>query len=185
MTEPDDPTTPGAPSSGTPTTGDPAPARDAAVASPAERSPASDADASRGPAAAPPRSFARRHWGKLTLLAFIGAPAIVFAVWVAVGFAFVYSTGERAGFVQKISKKGWVCKTWEGEMAISTIPGSMPQLWAFSVRSDSVAMAIEATNGKRVVLEYEEKPWLPTTCFGETKYFVRGVRVVGDAPAPM
>jgi hypothetical protein len=61
----------------------------------------------------------------------------------------------------------------------------MPQLWAFSVRSDSVAMAIEATNGKRVVLEYQEKPWVPTTCFGETKYFVSGVRVVGDAPQPM
>jgi hypothetical protein len=135
--------------------------------------------------AAPRRSFGRRHWGKLTLLAFIGAPAVVFAVWVAVGSAFVYSTGERAGFVQKISKKGWVCKTWEGEMAISTIPGSMPQLWAFSVRDDSIANAIESTNGKRVVLEYEEKPWLPTTCFGETKYFVRGVRVVGDAPQPM
>lgn len=138
------------------------------------------------PAAAPPRrSFGRRHWGKLTLLAFIGIPAVVFAVWVAIGSAFVYSTGERAGFVQKISKKGWVCKTWEGEMAISTIPGSMPLLWAFSVRDDSIANAIEATNGKRVVLEYEEKPWLPTTCFGETKYFVRGVRVVGDAPEPM
>ena len=151
--------------------------------------PAVPADPADAPAAAPPaparRSFARRHWGKLTLLAFIGAPAIVFAIWAAIGLSFVYSTGERAGFVQKISRKGWVCKTWEGEMAISTIPGSMPQLWAFSVRSDSIAMAIEATNGKRVVLEYEEKPWVPTTCFGETKYFVRGVRVVGEAPAPM
>ncbi len=136
-------------------------------------------------AAAPRKSFARRHWGKLTLAAFIVAPTIVFGIWVAVGLNFVYSEGERAGFVQKISQKGWLCKTWEGEMAISTIPGSMPQLWAFSVRSDSVALAIEATNGKRVVLEYEEKPWVPTTCFGETKYFVSGVRVVGEAPQPM
>jgi len=133
---------------------------------------------------ATPRTFARRHWGKLTLAAFIIAPTIVFALWAAIGLNFIYSSGERAGFVQKVSRKGWLCKTWEGEMAISTIPGSMPQLWAFSVRSDSVAAAIEATNGKRVVLEYEEKPWVPTTCFGETKYFVNGVRVVGDAPQP-
>ena len=132
----------------------------------------------------PPRTFTRRHWGKLTLAAFIIAPAIVFGVWTAVGLNFVYSSGERAGFVQKISRKGWLCKTWEGEMAISTVPGSMPQLWTFSVRGDSVAAAIEATNGQRVVLEYQEKPWVPTTCFGETKYFVNGVRAVGDASQP-
>ncbi len=129
-------------------------------------------------------SFARRHWGKLTLLALVGAPALALAVWAAVGLNFVYSSGERAGFVQKISQKGWLCKTWEGEMAISTIPGSMPQLWTFSVRSDSVAHAIEATNGKRIVLTYDEKPWVPTSCFGETNYFVTGVRVVGNAPEP-
>jgi hypothetical protein len=134
--------------------------------------------------AAPRKPFARRHWGKLTLAAFVIVPAIVFGLWAAIGLNFVYSSGERAGFVQKISRKGWLCKTWEGEMAISTIPGSMPQLWSFSVRSDSVAMAIEATNGKRVVIEYQEKPWVPTTCFGETTYFVSGVRVVGDAPQP-
>lgn len=129
-------------------------------------------------------SFARRHWGKLTVLALVGAPTLAFAIWAAVGLNFVYSSGERAGFVQKISEKGWLCKTWEGEMAISTIPGSMPQLWTFSVRSDSVAHAIEATNGKRIVLTYDEKPWVPTKCFGETDYFVTGVRVVGNAPEP-
>ena len=69
-------------------------------------------------------------------------------------------------------------------MAISTIPGSMPQLFTFSVRSDSVAHAIEATNGKRIVISYEEKPWVPTSCFGETPYFVTAVRVVGTAPEP-
>ena len=108
----------------------------------------------------------------------------MFAIWTAIGLNFTYSSGERAGFVQKISRKGWLCKTWEGELAISTIPGSMPILWTFSVRDDSVAMAIEGTNGKRVVLSYDEKPWVPTTCFGETKYFVTQVRVVGDAPEP-
>ena len=135
-----------------------------------------------GPRSAP--SFGRRHWGKLTLAAFIVAPSIVFALWAVVGLNYVYSDGTRAGFVQKISKKGWLCKTWEGEMAISTIPGSMPQLFMFSVRSDSIAAEIVATNGKRIVIAYEEKPWVPTTCFGDTKHFVTGVRVVGNAPEP-
>lgn len=130
------------------------------------------------------QSFVRRHWGKLILAAFIVAPSLVFALWAVVGLNYVYSDGTRAGFVQKISKKGWLCKTWEGEMAISTIPGSMPQLFMFSVRNDSVAAEIVATNGKRIVIAYEEKPWTPTTCFGETKHFVTGVRVVGDAPEP-
>ncbi len=136
------------------------------------------------PAGKPRGSFGRRHWGKLTLLALIGAPALVFAIWTAIGLNFVYSTGERAGFVQKISEKGWLCKTWEGEMAISTIPGSMPQLFTFTVPDDSVAHAIEKTNGKRIVISYQEKPWVPTSCFGETKHFVTGVRVVGSAPEP-
>jgi len=30
----------------------------------------------------------------------------------------VYSDGERVGYIQKISRKGWVCKTWEGELAM-------------------------------------------------------------------
>lgn len=137
------------------------------------------------PAPPPPRSFGRRHWGKLTILAFVGAPAIVLGLWTAIGLNFSYSDGVRAGFVQKISHKGWLCKTWEGELAISTIPGSMPIIWHFSSLSDSIAAAIESANGQRVVLTYEEKPWIPTTCFGDTKYFVTEVRVVGSAPEPM
>lgn len=133
----------------------------------------------------PPRSFARRHWGKLTILAFVGAPTIVLGIWTAIGLNVAYSDGVRAGFVQKISHQGWLCKTWEGELAIPTIPGSLPVLWNFSVRSDSVAAAIQRANGQRVVLTYEEKPWIPTTCFGETKYFVTEVRVAGSASEPM
>lgn len=137
--------------------------------------------ASRTPVKPP---FVKRHWGKLVLAGLVGAPTLAFAIWATIGLNFVYSSGERAGFVQKISRKGWLCKTWEGEMAISTIPGSMPQLFTFSVRSDSVAHAIEATNGKRIVVTYDEKPWVPTRCFGETDYYVTGVRVVGNAPEP-
>jgi hypothetical protein len=80
--------------------------------------------------------------------------------------------------VQKFSKKGWLCKTWEGEMQMSNIPGSAPILFQFSVRSDSVAQAIQAVAGQQVALIYEEHRGVPTDCFGETPYFVTGVRQV-------
>jgi hypothetical protein len=89
-----------------------------------------------------------------------------------------YSTGERAGYVQKFSKKGWICKTWEGELAMATVPGVMPEKFYFSVRDDSVAAKINRTLGKRVSLAYDQHKGVPTSCFGETEYFVTGVRVV-------
>jgi hypothetical protein len=95
-----------------------------------------------------------------------------------------YSTGERAGWVQKLSKKGWVCKTWEGEMAMVSMPGAIPEKFVFTVRSDAVAGEINRVMGRRVTLHYEEKVGLPTTCFGETRHFVTKVTVVEDVPPP-
>ena len=89
-----------------------------------------------------------------------------------------YSEGERAGILQKFSTKGWLCKTHEGELAISIVPGVTPVIWYFSVRDASLSPQINAALGKRVVLHYREHRGLPTTCFGETSYFVTGVRVV-------
>jgi hypothetical protein len=91
--------------------------------------------------------------------------------------SYAYSTGERAGFVQKLSKKGWICKTWEGELAMANLPGTMPQIFAFSVRNDSIAGLIEGNMGKRVSLSYEEHRGVPTRCFGETQYFVTNVKL--------
>lgn len=88
-----------------------------------------------------------------------------------------YSTGERAGWVQKLSKKGWVCKTWEGELSLVSMPGAAPEMFLFTVRDDAVADKINQVMGKRVSLHYEEKVGLPTSCFGETRHFVTGVRV--------
>lgn len=93
-----------------------------------------------------------------------------------------YSTGERAGWVQKFSKKGWLCKTWEGELALVTMPGPMQEKFLFTVRDDAVAEQINRSMGKRVSLHYEEKVGLPTTCFGETRHFVTGVKAVEDIP---
>jgi hypothetical protein len=89
-----------------------------------------------------------------------------------------YSDGERAGYVQKFSRKGWVCKTWEGELAMASIPGSMPELFLFTVRDEAVAAQLNQTMGQRVSLRYQEHRGLPTSCFGETAYFVTGVRPV-------
>jgi hypothetical protein len=121
-------------------------------------------------------SFVRRHWGKLTIAGLILLPALIFTIWAGIALSYSYSTGSRVGYLQKLSRKGWLCKTWEGELQLSNIPGSAPILFQFSVRSDSIAHAIEAQAGRQVRLEYEQHIGVPSTCFGETEYFVVGVR---------
>lgn len=148
------------------------------------------APASAEPAAPPPppRSFAKRHWGKLTVLALIGLPALGMSIWAGVALSYSYSEGTRTGYVQKLSKKGWLCKSWEGELAMATAPGVSPQIFAFSIRNDSLAQALTADMGKgRVSLSYKEHPGVPTNCFGETPYYIEGYRMVfddGKAPLP-
>jgi hypothetical protein len=103
----------------------------------------------------------------------------LFAAWVWITLHFSYSTGQRAGYVQKISKKGWLCKTWEGELAMSAVPGTAPQIFTFSVRDDAVAEKIENAAGQRVALSYEQHKGVPGSCFAETEYFVTAVRSTG------
>jgi hypothetical protein len=105
-------------------------------------------------------------------------PIAIFTIWAGITLAYSYSSGERVGFVQKLSRKGWLCKTWEGELQLTPVPGTVPAIFTFSVRSDSVARAIEAAAGKQVALQYEEHRGVPSTCFGETDYFVVGVRLL-------
>jgi hypothetical protein len=88
-----------------------------------------------------------------------------------------YSQGERAGYVQKLSLKGWVCKTWEGEMAMVTMPGTVAEKFNFTVPNETVAAKLNASVGKRMALHYEQHRWIPTSCFGETEYFVTDLRV--------
>ena len=130
------------------------------------------------PASNPP-SWRRRHWRVLALLFVLIVPAAVFAAWAWGTLSLTYSAGERAGYVQKISKKGWICKTWEGELAMANLPGTMPQIFAFSVRNDSVAHLIEQNAGKQVSLAYEQHRGIPTSCFGDTEYFVTRVTKTG------
>ncbi|HLA91233.1 MAG TPA: hypothetical protein VJL28_12475 [Gemmatimonadaceae bacterium] len=129
------------------------------------------------PTAAPRRGLLRRHWGKLTIASIVLVPALIFTGWAGIALSYSYSSGNRVGYVQKFSKKGWVCKTWEGELAMVNLPGAMSQIFTFSVRSDSVAGAIEEAMRKgRVELTYDQHIGVPTSCFGETQYFVTGVR---------
>lgn len=122
-----------------------------------------------------------RHKLVTTLVFVIVAPIITFVLWTVVALNYSYSTGERAGFLQKISRRGWLCKTWEGEIQLTAIPGSMPEKFVFSVRSDSLAGELNKLNGQRVVLTYAQHKGLPTSCFGDTEYFVIGVRLVGGS----
>src|SRR6266576_3508477 len=92
----------------------------------------------------------RRHPLVITLIVLIALPLLVFTLWAGLTLNYTYSCGERAGFLQKISKRGWLCKTWEGELQLSAIPGSAPETFVFSVRSDSVAALVNKHNGERV-----------------------------------
>jgi hypothetical protein len=89
-------------------------------------------------------------------------------------FTWSYSDGDRVGYLQKFSRKGWICKTYEGELAMTTVPGTAPVIWTFSVQrwDDDLARQINALLGRKVILHYRELRYLPSTCFGETTYFV-------------
>jgi hypothetical protein len=104
----------------------------------------------------------------------LGALAL-FALYIYVALNWSYSTGERAGFLQKVSNKGWICKTWEGELSLVAMPGAAPEKFLFTVRDEAIAQKISAAAGKRVTLNYEQHKGLPTSCFGDTDYFVTGV----------
>ncbi len=118
----------------------------------------------------------------IRLIAVLVALLAVVALYFAAALKWSYSSGERAGWVQKLSKKGWVCKTWEGELAMVSLPGSAPEKFYFTIFDDDVAQQISKAMGKRVSLHYEEKVGLPTSCFGETRHFVNAVTVSDQIP---
>jgi len=131
------------------------------------------------PAATPvPPARRRRSRWPLLLLALLVLAAAGCALYVWATLTFSYSSGERAGYVQKFSHKGWLCKTWEGELAMVNLPGAMPEIFRFTVRDGAVAGRLNQTIGQRVALHYEQHRGVPSSCFGDTEYFVTGVRPV-------
>ncbi|MEO6574185.1 MAG: hypothetical protein ABIP89_10120 [Polyangiaceae bacterium] len=114
----------------------------------------------------------------LVLAALLIVPGLVFAAWAAITLSYSFSSGERAGYMQKISHRGWVCKTFEGELQMTNIPGAAPEKFIFSVRDPAVAKQLDTLSGEHVTLVYEEHRGVPTSCFGDTQYFVTGARKI-------
>ena len=128
-------------------------------------------------AATPPR---RRRWKlKAFLAGLVLLPLLFVAFYTLIMLSYAYSEGNRAGYLQKFSRRGWLCKTYEGELMMTSVPGVAPTVWEFSVRDDAVARQLIDASGKRVILFYEEHRGLPTDCFGATPFFVDSV-VVSD-----
>ena len=105
-------------------------------------------------------------------------PVGLFALYTWASLTWVYSSGERAGYVQKLSQKGWLCKTYEGELVLVSMPGTQAEKFAFTIRDKNIAKKIDETVGKRVRLVYEEHKGIPTNCFGDTSYFVQEVHLL-------
>jgi hypothetical protein len=124
--------------------------------------------------------FARR----LRLLSIVGLVAIVgaFALYTWATLSFDYSNGERAGVLQKFSRRGWVCKTYEGELALYVVAGVQPEIWTFTVRDAAVATQLAAAVGQRVQLHYAEHRGVPNSCFGDTRYFVDRINAISAVP---
>ena len=119
---------------------------------------------------------ATKVFKSLTIL-LVSAIAL-FSLYVYIALNWSYSSGERAGFLQKVSHKGWICKTWEGELSLVAMPGSAPEKFLFTVRDEAVAQKVSAAAGKRVTLNYEQHKGLPSSCFGDTEYFVIDVKPI-------
>jgi hypothetical protein len=129
-------------------------------------------DASDASSAPRPR---RRRWPWI-LLGVVLTPVLLLGAWTAIALSYTYSeAGHRAGYIQKLSHRGWICKTWEGELAMVNIPGAAQERFPFTVRSDSLARVMSKMMGSRVSITYEQHKGVPTSCFGDTEYYVIGV----------
>jgi hypothetical protein len=127
-----------------------------------------------------PTTFPRRATAILASVIVVVAALFALYLWAALNWS--YSEGERAGYLQKLSRKGWLCKTWEGEILLSSMPGAIPERFAFTVRDDAVVKQLQSAMGQRVQLTYSQHGGLPTTCFGETPYFIDKAVIGGANP---
>jgi hypothetical protein len=116
------------------------------------------------------------------LLSLIVAVVAMFALYTWFSLSWSYSEGDRAGYLQKFSRKGWLCKTWEGEILLSSMPGAIPERFSFTVRDDAVAQQMLKAMGQRVQLTYKQHKGVPTSCFGETEFFVDKVATGPQQP---
>ena len=115
----------------------------------------------------------RGRFGRIVLI-LLGLVLVLGALWTWFSLSWAYSEGERAGVLQKFSKKGWICKTYEGELALYIVGGVAPQIWYFSTRDEKVAQQLTGAVGQQIRLHYTEHRGVPTTCFAETPFFAEG-----------
>ena len=123
-----------------------------------------------------PTSIPKR--GIAIMIAVLVAAVALFLLYTWMSLSFAYSEGDRAGYLQKFTRKGWLCKTWEGEILLSSMPGAIPERFNFSVRDPNVVTNMQGALGKRIQLTYEEHKGVPTQCFGETDYYATKVAVL-------
>jgi hypothetical protein len=125
-----------------------------------------------------------------TLALLVLLVTVACALWTWLTLSWAYSDGDRAGVLQKFARKGWLCKTYEGEIALYygggqyLGPGTSPQLWDFSVRDPAIAAQLARAVGHRVQLHYTEHPGIPSSCFAETRFFVDRVTDEQTGAAP-
>lgn len=117
----------------------------------------------------------------IALLVIAGSVIVLFGLYTWITLSWSYSTGERAGLLQKFSKRGWICKTWEGEHLLTTLPGVIPEKFLFTVRDDQLAAQLAAHAGQRLVLKYSQHKGVPLSCFGDTEYFVESFEILKDS----
>jgi len=125
------------------------------------------------PAAKPPKRSRRTLWA----IGALAAVAALLALFTWTVLSFTYASGERVGYIQKFSRKGWVCKTWEGELTMQVLPGVLPEKFYFSTGNPLIAAEVNKNLGKLVRLKYAQHKFVPT-CFGETEYFVSQVQLI-------
>jgi hypothetical protein len=107
-------------------------------------------------------------------------PVVLFAAYTWGSLTWVYSDGERIGYVQKLAHKGWLCKTWEGELVLVTVPGTQAEKFYFTVRDPAVILKVNQLAGERVRLLYQEHKGVPSSCFGEISHFVYDAQKIDD-----
>ncbi len=119
----------------------------------------------------------------------VGILALGGAIWASIILYYPYSEGSRTGLLRKFSHKGYVFKTWEGELQMSAVmmPNDGTQtvaggnIWYFSVTDASAIKSLQEAemSGKRVTLYYTE--YLKELFWrGETKYFVNRATIIQE-----
>jgi hypothetical protein len=128
------------------------------------------------PPSLPPRRT-RRRLGLIITLTLVLIVAVGLSLWSWIALTYVYASGQHTGYIRKLTKTGWLCKTWEGQLVTSPTPAVQSQLFNFTIHDDSLATLIQNAHDKQVTLSYSQYLTSPSTCLGETRYFIEGITV--------